>query len=177
MMDINIENQNNNSERHLGFLVQDVARLMRLAFDRRVREVGLTGAQWTVLCQVIRLDGQRQIDLSQQTGMDKAPLGKLLDRLEVGGWIERRPDPQDRRVRRVFATRKIDPLAMVVKNEATELFDIALTGFDAASSERLLDDLVTIKANLESNLREAEEKQPHDSSRANQERKDNETRF
>lgn len=153
MMDT--KNQNNNDERHLGFLVHDVARLMRRAFDRRVREVGLTGAQWTVLCQVIRTDGQRQIDLAQETGMDKAPLGKLLDRLEAGGWIERRPDAQDRRVKRVFATRKIDPLAAVVKNEAAELFAIALTGFDTAAAERLLDDLVTVKANLEAILRGA----------------------
>lgn len=155
-MDTKIENQQDITERHLGFLVHDVARLMRLAFDRRVREVGLTGAQWTVLCQVIHTDGQRQIDLAQDTGMDKAPLGKLLDRLEAGGWIERRPDTQDRRVKRVYATPKIDPLAAVVKNKSAELMEIALAGFDTDMAARLLDDLVTVKANLEASLREAD---------------------
>lgn len=143
-------------ERHLGFLVHDVARLMRLAFDRRVRDLGLTGAQWTVLCQVIRADGQRQIDLANATGMEKAPLGKLLDRLEAGGWILRRSDPDDRRVNRVYKTPKVSPLAEIVTNEAAALFEVALAGFTTPEAQDFLNDIIKVKANLKAHLRESD---------------------
>ena len=135
-------------ERSLGFLVHDVARLMRLAFDRRVRDVGLTRAQWFVLAHLIRTDGQRQTDLADETDMVKAPLGKLLDRLEEGGWIERRPDPNDRRARRVFKSAKVDPLMDVMQGATAKIYEKALDGLETDARERLIDDLAAIKKNL-----------------------------
>lgn len=135
-------------KRSLGFLVHDVARLMRLAFERRVRDIGLTRAQWFVLAYLIRTDGQKQSDLADETDMEKAPLGKLLDRLEEGGWIERRPDPEDRRAKRIHKTSKVDPLIGVMPDVTDKVYEIALAGLEADARERLVDDLVTIKRNL-----------------------------
>ena len=135
-------------ERSLGFLVHDVARLMRLAFERRVRDIGLTRAQWFVLAYLIRTDGQKQSDLADETDMEKAPLGKLLDRLEEGGWIERRPDPDDRRAKRIHKTDKVDPLIDVMPDVTGKVYDIALEGLERDARECLVDDLVMIKRNL-----------------------------
>ena len=135
-------------ERSLGFLVHDVARLRRLAFERRVRDIGLTRAQWFVLAYLIRTDGQKQSDLADETDMEKAPLGKLLDRLEEGGWIERRPDPEDRRAKRIHKTSKVDPLIGVMPDVTDKVYEIALAGLEAVARERLVDDLITIKGNL-----------------------------
>ncbi len=138
-------------EHSLGFLVHDVARLMRLAFERRVRDIGLTRAQWFVLAYLIRTDGQKQSDLADETDMEKAPLGKLLDRLEEGGWIERRPDPEDRRVKRIHKTNKVDPLIEIMPDVTDNIYEIALAGLEAGARERLVNDLSTIKKNLLTN--------------------------
>jgi len=144
-------------ERSLGFLVHDVARLMRLAFERRVRDIGLTRAQWFVLAYLIRTDGQKQSGLADETDMEKAPLGKLLDRLEEGGWIERRPDPDDRRAKRIHKTDKVDPLIDVMPDVTGKVYEIALAGLEADARERLVDDLVTIKRNLLSSQNETDQ--------------------
>jgi DNA-binding MarR family transcriptional regulator len=153
-MDTNLHNSKVeiDFDRSLGFLSQDVARLIRVAFDRKVRYLGLTPAQWFVLGHVVRNDGQRQVDLAAETDMEKAPLGKILDRLEEGGWIERRPDPTDRRVNRVYKTAKIDPMVPELQASAVEVYATALAGLDEASREQLIDHLILMKKNLQASL-------------------------
>ena len=135
-------------DRSLGFLIHDVARLFRVNFDREVREVGLTRAQWFVLGHVVRTQGQTQKALADEADMEKAPLGKVLDRLEQGGWIERRPDPSDRRARCVFKANKVDPLIPFMEAAADRVEQDVLAGFDDKEKECLLDALIAMKKNL-----------------------------
>jgi len=135
-------------ERSIGFLVHDVARLMRVTFERSVRDAGLTRAQWFVLAHIMRTDGQTQTELAEETDMEKAPLGKLLDRLQNGGWVERRLDPKDRRIRRVFKTAKVDPLTDVMNDATDRLYEIAFDELDADARTHLVDGLIHLKQNL-----------------------------
>jgi DNA-binding MarR family transcriptional regulator len=148
-MDTNMSKEKQpNFERSLGFLIHDVARLFRVTFDREVSDVGLTRAQWFVLGHVVRTQGQTQIALAEETDMEKAPLGKVLDRLEQGGWIERRTDPRDRRARCVFKTDKVDPLIPFMEAAAKRVDQTVMAGFDDKEKERLLDALMVMKSNL-----------------------------
>ena len=53
-------------DRHLGFLLHDVARLLRTRFDQRARVLGLSRAQWSVLAHLSRNEGIRQNALAAQ---------------------------------------------------------------------------------------------------------------
>ncbi|MBZ0218741.1 MAG: MarR family transcriptional regulator [Fimbriimonadaceae bacterium] len=141
-----------NFDRSLGFIIHDTARLLRLVFDRNVRLVGLTRAQWFVLGHIIRTNGQTQTNLANETDMDKAPLGKLVDRLEEGGWVERRPDPDDRRANRIFKTAKVDPLTVKMQTTTRELYEVAFCGLDEEERNHLIDQLILIKHNLSAEL-------------------------
>jgi len=134
--------------RGLGFLIHDVARLMRRAFDRRVKHLGLTRSQWFVLVHLYRTDGPTQRHLADELDMQRAPLSKLLDRLESGGWLERRPDPNDRRANRVFITKKIDPLMVEGITIGENLTDDIFSGIGADAREKFLAVLAQAKANL-----------------------------
>ena len=134
--------------RSLGFLVHDVARLMRRAFDRRVKHLGLTRSQWFVLVHLYRTDGQTQRHLAQELDMERAPLSKLLDRLESGSWIERRADPDDRRANRVYITNKIDPIMNEIISVGETLTDDIFSGIDKSAREEFLSVLVKAKSNL-----------------------------
>ena len=134
--------------RSLGFLVHDVARLMRRAFDRRVKHLGLTRSQWFVLVHLYRTDGQTQRHLAQELDMERAPLSKLLDRLESGSWIERRADPDDRRANRVYITHKIDPIMNEIISVGETLTDDIFSGLDKSAREEFLSVLVKAKSNL-----------------------------
>src|SRR3546814_7873715 len=89
-------------ERSLGFLLNDVSRLIRKRFDERARELGLTRAQWRVLGHLRRYEGYKQASLAEIMENEKVTLGRHIDRLEEAGWGGRRRDPAGRRARRLY---------------------------------------------------------------------------
>jgi DNA-binding MarR family transcriptional regulator len=134
--------------RNFGFILHDVARLLRTTFDRRVRTLGLTRSQWWVLNHLFRNDGAMQSELADVLEVEKATLGRLLDRLEQKGWVRRESDPGDRRVRRVFLTEEVEPAIKAMRVAAAEVRRDALAGLSAEQQERFVDTLLTVKANL-----------------------------
>lgn len=134
--------------RNFGFLLNDVARLMRTVYDRRVRELGLTRAQWWVLTHLFRADGITQTELAEVLEIEKPTLGRLLDRLEAKGWVRRTHDARDRRIWRVRLTKEVEPALRTMRAVAAELRRDALSGLSAAERERFVDSLLAIKANL-----------------------------
>ena len=136
------------SERNFGFLVHDVARLMRVAYDRRARELGLTRSQWWVLNNLFRNQGITQSELADILEIEKASLGRLLDRLEAKGWVERRADPADRRAKRVHLTGEVQDLMRGLRALAAELRSDAMCGLKESERQRFVDTLLVIKANL-----------------------------
>lgn len=134
--------------RNFGFLIHDVARLMRVAFDRRGRELGLTRSQWWVLTALYAKEGVTQSELASFMELEKATLGRLLDRLEEKQWIERRPDRIDRRIKRVYLTDRVQGLMRSLRAIAAEIRNDATTGIDRDRHEAFVDTLLQIKANL-----------------------------
>ncbi|MGE0700718.1 MAG: MarR family winged helix-turn-helix transcriptional regulator [Hyphomicrobiaceae bacterium] len=91
-------------DRNFGWLNTDVARMMRTVFDRRVKALGITRPQWLAIVRLNRRPGASQSELADMMEIERAPAGKIVDRLEERGWVIRRPDPVDRRVNRIFLT-------------------------------------------------------------------------
>ena len=137
--------------RNFGFILHDVARLLRTTFDRRVRRLGLTRSQWWVLNHLFRNDGAIQSELADTLEIEKATLGRLLDRLEEKGWIRREADSQDRRAKRVFLTEEVEPALKAMRAAAAELRRDALAGMSAAQRDTFVDLLLTVKSNLAQN--------------------------
>lgn len=86
----------------LGFLLHDVSRLRRSAYDQLMKPLAVTRSQWWVLAHLSRHDGMTQTQLADVLDIGKASLGDVLEDLERGGWIERRCDPSDKRAKRVY---------------------------------------------------------------------------
>jgi MarR family transcriptional regulator, transcriptional regulator for hemolysin len=134
--------------RNFGFLLNDVARLLRTVYDRRIRELGLTRAQWWVLTHLFRVDGVTQSELAEMLEIEKPTLGRLLDRLEAKGWVRRTHDKRDRRIWRVRLTDEVEPALRTMRAIAAQLRRDALAGLPAAERERFVDSLLAIKTNL-----------------------------
>jgi DNA-binding MarR family transcriptional regulator len=81
--------------------LHDVARMLRTRFDRWARTYGLTRAQGVILARLSRQPGLSQIELAAICEVEPITIGRLVDRLEARGLLERRPDPNDRRIRRL----------------------------------------------------------------------------
>ena len=135
-------------DRNFGFLVHDVARLLRVAYDRRTRELGLTRSQWWVLNHLYFHEGITQSELAEVLDIEKPTLGRLLDRLEDKGWLERRADVSDRRAKRVYLTGNVQDLMRALRVLAADLRGKALDGLDEGEREQLLETLRVVKGNL-----------------------------
>jgi DNA-binding MarR family transcriptional regulator len=136
--------------RTLGFVLNDVARLMRKRFEQRARAaaLGLTRAQAAVLAYLARQEGINQAALAQILELEPITLARLLDRLQAAGLVERRPDPKDRRAHLLYLTAAAYPLLDRIFALAAEVREDALAGVAEADRGRLLDLLIAMRANL-----------------------------
>jgi MarR family transcriptional regulator for hemolysin len=87
-----------------GYLLSDVTLLIRKHFDRRASKFGLTRAQWRAVKVLNLREGLRQTELADFLEMEPIAVGRVIDRLQAAGFVERRPDPTDRRAWRLYVT-------------------------------------------------------------------------
>lgn len=90
----------------LGFMIHDSARLRRIVIDEIFKPLKVTRSQAWALAYLSRRDGLTQSDLADDMDLGKVTLSGLIDRLEDVGMVERRPDPSDRRIKRIFITKE-----------------------------------------------------------------------
>ena len=135
-------------ERSFGFLLHDIARLLRKKFDQRARALGLSRAQWQVLVHLSRHEGVNQSGLAEILEVENITLGRLVDRMAEAGWVERRPDPADRRARLLYMTERVAPVMQRMFELAIEVREEALAGLSAAQRERLIETLLHVRGNL-----------------------------
>jgi DNA-binding MarR family transcriptional regulator len=130
------------------YLMQDVTRHLRTHFDRRATQFKLTRAQWRALKTIRRKEGVSQTELADFLDMQPIPVGRLIDRLEKTGYIERRADPADRRRWRLYLTPKAHAVVDEMEVIAGGLRDDALRDVERTDFETLLRVLAQIKDNL-----------------------------
>jgi MarR family transcriptional regulator, transcriptional regulator for hemolysin len=125
--------------RSFGFLVHDVTRLYGRRFDRNGRRLGLTRAQCRTLGYLARNEGINQAGLADLLEIRPMTLVRQIDRMQEAGWIERRPDPTDRRARRLFLTDKARPVLGRIFDVAIETQDQVLAALSPDEAEHLID--------------------------------------
>jgi len=135
-------------ENSLGFILGDISRLARKEFDRRVRELRVTRAQWLVLMHVARLPGCTQSDLAEAMQMQKITVTRHVERLLRAGWIEREDHAEDGRAYHLYLSRKAEPLIDRLSGVADQLRDEYMRGLPAGRRGALIKDLLHIKTNL-----------------------------
>jgi DNA-binding MarR family transcriptional regulator len=132
----------------LGFLIHDAQRLMRKRFEARAADYGLSSAQWRLLVRLVKDEGAPQARLAEFLEIEPISVSRLLDRMEAGGWITRRQDANDRRIRMIFPTDKSRAAFAAVKGIAGEVYEEALTGLSGEERRALVRGLVRIVENL-----------------------------
>lgn len=127
-----------------GYVMADITRLLRRVFDRRSAHLGLTRVQWRALSRIHRTPGLSQAELADDLELEPVAIGRVLDRLEGAGFIERRADPDDRRCRRLHAAPKSDEVMAEMRRVASGLRGDVLDDLDAddlATTLRLLGEI------------------------------------
>jgi MarR family transcriptional regulator, transcriptional regulator for hemolysin len=134
--------------RSVGVLIKEISRLFARDFETRVRGYGLTQTQWQALAVLARREGIKQAALADLLQVQPISLGRLIDRMEAAGWVERRPAPTDRRAIQLYLTPKVAPLLGRMADAALLTREAALADFDTDEREQLFRMLQRVKANL-----------------------------
>lgn len=139
-----------------GFLLHDVARLLRKNFNRRVQSLGMTQEQCRVILHLSRNEGVQQVELAELLEIKPITLARLLDKLEESTLIERRRNPDDRRAFRLYLT----PGAHAVLQNILAIGAATRADANKDISAADLQKLFSVLSRLKANLLNAEEHQP-----------------
>jgi MarR family transcriptional regulator, transcriptional regulator for hemolysin len=148
--------------RELAFTLNDVARLLRTYADHAARRFGMTRAKWAVLARLDRFEGLKQTELAEMLDLQPITLTRLLDGLADNGLIERRPDPDDRRAKRLYLTPAARPLLERLTDLGEDLMATALAGLTPAEVEAVLGNLTAVKENLRKAIQKQHTDKPTD---------------
>ena len=88
----------------LGYLLVEVSKLHRTQAHAALEALGLYRGQNFVLSALAEQEGLAQSELAERLLVRPPTISNSLERMEAAGWIERRPDAEDRRVSRVYLT-------------------------------------------------------------------------
>lgn len=135
-------------DRDLLIVLHDVARLLRTRFDQRARARGMTRAQWVILKRLSRQPGMSQNELAGICEVEPISVGRLVDRLEARGLVERRPDASDRRINRLHLLPAAQPVLEEITSYRDALSEEILEGLDDKARAALIDALLHIKNKL-----------------------------
>jgi len=134
--------------RNFGFLLRDVSRRYVNRFERRAREISLTLPQCKVLVRLDKNEGVSQARLAELAEIEPMTMVRILDRMERDGWLERRPDPSDRRARRLYLTKRASPLL----DEIWRLADLTLEETFAGISNARRDAFIGLLQRIHDNV-------------------------
>eukprot|EP01035_Chromulina_nebulosa_P015230 gene15230-20176_t len=132
----------------LGFLLHDVARLLRKRFEQRAKCLGLTRSQWQTLAYLSANEGIHQGGLADILEIEPITLVRILDKLAERGLIERRQHPTDRRIWRLYMRDAARPLLDAMRELGEQTRGEALDGVSPEQREQLFGLLSVMKTNL-----------------------------
>lgn len=129
-------------------VMHDVARLIRTRIDQRARAYGMTRAQWIILLRLERQPGMSQNELAGICEVEPITVGRLIDRLEKQGLVERRSDPSDRRIHRLHLLPPATPVLAEINKHRRALRDDVLSDLSEEAVEAMHSGLLQIKEKL-----------------------------
>ena len=135
----------------LAFLVSDCARLMRMAFEKRILSagLGLTAGEARTLIQIAAHNGSRQLDIAIRMGLEPMTVSAFLDRLQARGLIERQPDPLDRRAKRILLSDAAEEMIRAISVEISAVQVEATQGLDREAQDSISRALKSLRQNLQ----------------------------
>jgi DNA-binding MarR family transcriptional regulator len=137
-------------ENSIGYLIHEVARMMRRRFEEEASTHGFTLPQWRALAEIYRSEGIAQVSLAAALDVDQMTVSGIVSRLEKRGLIDRYPDPNDSRAKLARLTPAGRALVTNAKNVGRALYENALDGLSPADRDAMAAKLRLIRDNLNS---------------------------
>ncbi len=131
----------------------DVVRQMLTYADHMAHFRGMTRTEWAVLAGLERRPSMCQNELAGVVGLSPITIGRVVDRLEALGLVERSTDPEDRRIWRLVLTPAAESVLRDIDRYRVKLHHIMANGIDSGILSVMLVGLSQMRENLNGNRR------------------------
>jgi len=135
-------------ERTVGQLLLQLCPMIGDRMRVKMEGIGLYKAQGFALLFLSHYEGVPQTEISRSLHLSPASVTNMLQRMERDGWVERRPDPDDQRVSRVYLTKKARALQEEAATTFRELEQEVTCALTAAEQTELRTLLLKVHARL-----------------------------
>jgi MarR family transcriptional regulator for hemolysin len=136
-------------ENSIGFVVYSASKMMQKAFDLELRnKIGINLAQSKVIFALYMQSGPTQREIADIIGVETPTLVPIIDKLEEDGYVKRKPDAQDRRIKRIYVTAKTDSLWDSMMDCITQIRKVATKDLSEQEIKSALGTVKKITENL-----------------------------
>ena len=125
--------------RSVGFLISQLGFFSSRGFMEALEPLGIGPREFLLMRFVDAAEGRSQQALAERLGIPASRMVALVDHLEDAGLVERRPDPEDRRVRGLHLTRKGRGLLQRASKVAIDYETRLCAGINREEREQLID--------------------------------------
>jgi MarR family transcriptional regulator for hemolysin len=141
-----------NFDNSIGYKVYRTSRAFQKAFDLELRDkVGVTLSQWRVINVLVSFNGITQKEIADKLEVEAPSLIPIIDKLQKIELVERRSDPKDRRINRIYLTKKTESLYESMHECGLSIIKLATKGIDQDQLNIVIKYLDTIINNLINN--------------------------
>ena len=132
----------------IDLLLGQVCKLHYHRVHALLERLGLYRGQPHMLKILWERDGSTQTELAERLHVQPSTVTKMVQRMEKAGFVERRPDPEDQRVSRVYLTDAGRAVQETVKQVWRTMEEETLQGFTLEERELLRGFLSRMRENL-----------------------------
>lgn len=131
--------------REIGMIARALDSISNIEF----KEYDLTKGQYLYLVRICENPGIIQEKLAEMIKVDRTTAARAIQKLETNGFIEKRNDEHNKKIKKLFPTTKGKTIFPIIKRENDHSNNIALTGFSAEETEQIFQLLKRVRENVE----------------------------
>ncbi|MGA9227155.1 MAG: MarR family transcriptional regulator [Mesobacillus sp.] len=131
--------------REIGMIARALDSISNIEF----KEYDLTKGQYLYLVRICENPGIIQEKLAEMIKVDRTTAARAIKKLEINGFVEKKVDYQNKKIKKLFPTEKGENVYPFIKKEHDYSNNVALEGFSEKEAETIFNFLLRVRKNVE----------------------------
>ena len=131
--------------REIGMIARALDSISNIEF----KEYNLTKGQYLYIVRICENPGIIQEKVAELIKVDRTTAARAIKKLEMNGFIEKKSDPQNKKIKKLFPTDKGKQVYPFIKRENDHSNNVALAGFSEEEIDNISHLLQRVRKNIE----------------------------
>ncbi|ARV45849.1 MarR family transcriptional regulator [Bacillus subtilis] len=131
--------------REIGMIARALDSISNIEF----KDLDLTRGQYLYLVRIYENPGIIQEKLAEMIKVDRTTAARAIKKLEIQGFIQKQPDEQNKKIKKLFPTEKGKKVYPLLRREGGHSMEVALSGFTPEEKETIFKLVHRVRKNIE----------------------------